>query len=78
MTNDDLNILFICAFRYALGRSSYVVSEMCDLITANLDIFSDFTKKLFIKEITRALDTNNYGMEMDREYWIRLRTSLTS
>ena len=47
---DDL--LYLAAFRYALGRSTYIVGTICDeLLKATL---SDETKKTIVREIKEA------------------------
>ena len=44
-------ITLSCAFRYALGSMTYVVSEVVDDILTNWDGISDKAKELFVKEI---------------------------
>lgn len=69
---DEFNTLAIYAFRYALGRRTYAVSEMCDLLIKNKDKLSEFTKQLMIKEIRQAKETQNIGMDCDCESWFNL------
>jgi len=70
---DDL--LYLAAFRYALGRSSYIIGTICDeLIKADL---SNEMKKTIVREIkeTEAIE-NPFGrrvglsMEYDRKQWL--------
>lgn len=73
----NLNTLIICSFRYALGRKTYIVSDICDLI---MKYYSDLQPHIvdrICKEINQALETNNYGMEMDKDIWKELLTKLT-
>jgi len=73
---DDL--LYLAAFRYALGRSSYIVGTIADeLIKADL---SDETKKLIVREIKEADASENplgrrvgLGMSADRKEWLRVK-----
>ena len=70
---DDL--LYLAAFRYALGRSSYIVGTICDeLIKAEL---SDKTKKTIIREIKEAevaeICENPYGLGMSDDRKERFR-----
>ena len=73
---DDL--LYLAAFRYALGRSSYIVGTICDeLIKAEL---SDKTKKTIVREIKEAGAVENpggrrngLGMECDRKERFRVK-----
>ena len=43
--------LLIYAFRYVLGRRTYAVSTVIDLLKSNWDIISEGDKQLYIKEI---------------------------
>ena len=69
---DDL--VYLAAFRYALGRSSYIVSTIaCELIEADL---SSETKKTIVREIKEAdaIDAigkrSGIGMSCDRKEWL--------
>ena len=58
---DDL--VYLAAFRYALGRMTYIVSTIADeLIKADL---SDETKKTIVREIK--------AMDFDRKEWTRVK-----
>ena len=72
---DDL--LYLAAFRYALGRMTYIVSTIADeLIKAEL---SDETKKTIIREIKEAqatddgLGNNGLGMGCDEFQWMKVK-----
>jgi len=67
---DDL--VYLAAFRYALGRSSYIVGTICDeLLKADL---SDETKKLIVREIKEAKAMNNgLGMGCDEFQWMKVK-----
>ena len=67
---DDL--LYLAAFRYALGRMTYIVSTIADeLIKAKL---SDETKKTIVREIKEMIvNENALGMECDRKDWLRVK-----
>ena len=66
------NLVYLAAFRYALGRMTYIVSTIADeLIKAEL---SDETKKTIVREIKEAdTDINGLGMSCDREAWLRVK-----
>lgn len=64
--NQDLQLLFIAAFRYALGRRSYITSAISDIIQNNVEVLTDNTVKLMIKEIQEC---ENLGMDCDKEVW---------
>ncbi|MEJ8785075.1 hypothetical protein [Peptoniphilus sp. HCN-40583] len=64
--NQDLQLLFIASFRYALGRRSYITSAISDIIQNNVEVLTDNTVKLMIKEIQEC---ENLGMDCDKEVW---------
>ena len=74
---DELNTLLVCSFRYALGRMTYIVSEIVRIILRHKEELQPKTKKLMIREIKWALDHNQAGMQCDRQQWERLLNELT-
>jgi hypothetical protein len=76
MNNMELNDLMVCAFRYALGRSSYIAYTISDLLVRHKDKLFAQSKESILRDIKRAFDTNNYGMEMDRAVWEKLKEEL--
>lgn len=77
---DDRDIL-IYAFRYALGRQTYSVSTIISIIESNIDILSDFVKKLFIREINERKEIfgpSSLGSNFDKVNWERLVIKLTN
>lgn len=66
----------LCAFDYAVGRMTYVVSEVtADIIDAAPKL-SDKAKAYMIKEIDRRDAVNSLGMPMDRDEWYKVREAL--
>lgn len=65
--------ILIFAFRYALGRESFAPSIVTDNIKANIDNINTNDIKLYIKEINEC---NNYGMEMDKQHWLKFKNYL--
>ena len=61
--------LVVCAFRYCLGRSTYVVSEMIEHILCHWNGLCPAYQKLIKNEIEDALDRDVCGMRMDCEAW---------
>lgn len=70
---NELNILFIAAFRYAVNRCSTMPSYISDLIRNNKEILTENTLKLFVKEIDEEKDRM---MDIDRETWLHLSKDL--
>lgn len=60
------------AFRYALGRTTYVVSEVVEILIEQWDNLSHYTQLLIISEIKDAIDSNNAGHEMDKSKWMEV------
>lgn len=67
--------ILICAFRYALGRRSYVVGEVIDAIEVNLPELDGF-EEILAEEIDDAESRGSLGMECDRKAWLELREKL--
>ena len=76
MDKIELNDLLVCAFRYAIGRKTYVVPTIADLLLKYKDILSETSKAQIIRDINRAVKTANYGMDTDKNIWLRVRTGL--
>lgn len=64
--------LLICAFRYCLGRCSYVVSDMADHLLNVWDTIIPAYQELIKREIKDAIDRGMAGMDMDVETWQNL------
>ena len=69
----DQDITIGCAFRYALGRMTYVVSSVCDEIERLAPTISEKTRYRFIREIDEAIANDAAGMQMDIERWQKCR-----
>lgn len=64
--------LTLCAFRYSLGRRSYIVSEMVDHLLENWDKINNHYQKLIIQETEWAIDKGCAGDDMDVNTWKKL------
>lgn len=74
--NQDLQILFLAAFRYALGRMTNVVPTVAGMIRENIDYLTGDIINLMIREIEDEEDRGGLGMDIDREIWLRIRSEL--
>jgi hypothetical protein len=73
--------VLICAFRYALGRMTYVVSDVADCIEAQAissEGLSTGARKVIVNEINEAIEEDALGMDMDAQKWIKLRDLLSA
>jgi len=71
----DDGVLF-CAFRYALGRMTYVVFEVCEAIKQNADHIQPKLRHKMVEEITEAIEKGAAGMDCDVEHWKDCRIAL--
>lgn len=69
---ESSGLLTIAAFRYCLGRCSYIVSECCEHLITNWDNLHDATKILIVEEIEEAFEKGCYGMRCDKNSWQRV------
>lgn len=65
-----------CAFRYALGRRTYVVDSVASEIERQVEEISTKTLHLIRKEITEAIKDHHAGMDMDVERWEKCRIAI--
>jgi len=70
--NDDDRLLYIAAFRYALGRRTYMPSVIVGKILEAWDEFTEHDKSLFKKEIQEAIERGCAGDECDIQAWRRI------
>lgn len=68
----DAEEILHCAFRYALGRSTYVTCTMADAIIHAWPSLSARMRNVILREIQDADDRNQIGMDMDRRQWMRV------
>ena len=72
------------AFRYCLGRRTYIVSDCCDWLVTNWENFQKFTKGVIRGDLEWAFDEDDrdraekrkhkkLGMDIDRQQWERVR-----
>ena len=73
MTLDE-DITIGCAFRYALGRRTYVVDSVCNEIERLVDTISQKTRHRFIREIDEAIAENRAGHQMDIDRWNKCKS----
>lgn len=71
----DIDILVFCSFRYALGRSTYIVKDVVNTIKQayDEDLLSNNTINCILREINPDAI---YGMDMDNELWQELRSHI--
>lgn len=75
LVNIDSSI-FISAFRYALGRKSYITRLTADEIKNNVGLLSERDRELIYNEIEDAISSGSAGMDCDVEIWRGLQEAL--
>lgn len=66
MKFEDPELVLMSAFRYALGRRTYIVSIIVDEIVLNWNELNPYYKKRIKEEILYA---NDLGMDCDKQEW---------
>ena len=72
----DIHTLILCAVRYALGRKTYIVYDVAEIVKKNPSELRDDTLILLDRDIRRELERGNYGMQCDLEIWQALRQTI--
>ena len=75
----EYNDLAFCAFKYALGRMTYITKTVSDILIKmnHKGLLTYWTKEQMIKELEDAIENNKAGMDIDKQYWQALLTELT-
>lgn len=80
MFTDAESQIYFCAFRYCLGRKSYVVSDFCEEATRKIKQINDHFLLLLEKELIEAIQKDDterangelhktLGWDCDRDKW---------
>ena len=67
----DENII-MWAFRYALGRRTYAVSDVVEVLINIWDKLKVFTQKKIQLEIREAINQKRAGMDCDIKQWKKI------
>ena len=89
ITHEEFEILLVYSVRYNLGRKTYAVSEICDIIMTELPQISENTIEVLLRDILGHShhDVNRfgyelqnkgdiYGMDCDLKMWQRVVSAL--
>ena len=73
MAVQHLQTLIVCAFRYALGRATYVVSIVVKEIHSNWRELREADRELIVREILEHKERHGkIGHEMDEREWMTI------
>lgn len=67
----DLETIFLCAIRYAMGRRTYMPSLVCDYITRLLPMVSNQFLRLIMQEYNTY--QGDYGDQCDYQTWMKFK-----
>lgn len=73
---NDNEIILFCAFRYALGRQTYIVGIVADEIIRRSKDLSEYTRTIMAKEIRQAKEYGMAGADMDVKVWDKVADAL--
>ena len=70
--NDDDRLILIAAFRYALGRMTYMPSVVAGAIESCWPELTEHDRRLIRNEINEAIERGHIGMQCDAATWGRV------
>ena len=73
---EDISMLLLLAERYALGRRTYIVGWVYDVIKANIGLLTNKDKQVMIRDIEQAISRGDTGDVCDEAYWKALLEKL--
>lgn len=73
MMSPDQEIVLSCAFRYALGRMTYVVDSVAGEIENNILDIPEKDLRRYRDEIDKAIKDSDSGMDMDVNRWLECK-----
>lgn len=74
LSQNNFESLCVCSVRYALGRRTYVVYEISEIIKKNLNDISDESLKVILKDIEDHQNSNKLGDDSDANDWLYLKS----
>lgn len=78
MLSLNQDIVIGCAFRYALGRMTYVVDSVATEIERQVTEISTKTLARLVREIDEVNPDSGLGMQMDAERWFKCREAMVA
>ena len=76
ITDDGFQQFIIYAERYAIGRMTYVLIEVNQIIRKYLPRISSNTLGVLIQDIELEADRDMLGMDFDKKMWLALLDTL--
>lgn len=76
ITDDEFQQFIIYAERYAIGRMTYVPSEVNNIILKYLPFIANNTLGVLIQDIELEANREMLGMDFDKKMWLALLDTL--
>lgn len=76
LTAQDLSVLVLCAFRYCLGRQTYMPGLFTGITQDRLGALDTNTLKLMCREITAEEERGYLGADCDVDTWRSFRATI--
>ena len=87
MTEDETDLLWICATRYMLGRMTYAVGNFCDALVRHWPTLPEHTRAIIKRDVEEKFERDDrmrdegkgdiyplpLGHDCDRAQWERVR-----
>jgi len=69
MKTQKHQMLLISSFRYALGRRTYIVSQIVEYLKEDWEVLSEWQQKQIKGDIEHAIEHDIAGDPCDIEHW---------
>ncbi len=76
MNRAHLETLLICSVRYALGRSTYIVDDVCQIVRAHIPELTINAITVIMRDILIEINRKYKGHTCDFESWTKLSNDL--
>lgn len=77
VSSSNLGTLLVCSVRYALGRSTYMPWQVCDIVRQHWAHIAPGDQAAILRTVTEALDNGQAGVGEDWRMWKQLVAEMT-
>lgn len=67
------DVLYWASVRYALGRRTYVVSDVAEAVIRDWDKLTKGAQETIQRDVDEAIAKRDTGMEMDHRQWLEVQ-----
>lgn len=69
-------VFLVYAFRYALGRMTYAVSDVAEALIVHRDALEPMWRQQIVEDIEAAIAGGHAGMLQDTDQWRRVQRAM--